>query len=109
MGSEFWVTAKRLRPELTTHHSSPVRQTFPKDGAPMPNLKKISREAIARATQKAERYRLLNQSWATESICLDILEVDPTNQPVLVMLILAITDQFGPESGRQAHRARAGL
>ena len=65
----------------------------------MSDLKKISKEAIPRATQKVERYRLLNQSWATESICLDILEVDPANQPVLVMLILAITDQFGHESG----------
>src|SRR6188472_1007018 len=75
----------------------------------MPDLKKISKEAIPRAVQKAERYRLLNQSWATESICLDILEVDPTNQPVLVMLILAITDQFGRESGELVRRARETL
>jgi hypothetical protein len=75
----------------------------------MPDLKKISKEAIPRATQKAERYRLLNQSWATESICLDILEVDPTNQPVLVMLILAITDQFGHEPGKLVRRARETL
>jgi hypothetical protein len=75
----------------------------------MPNLKTISTAAIPRAIQKAERYRLLNQSWATESICLDILEVDPSNQPVLVMLILAITDQFGAESGHQAQRARTVL
>jgi len=72
-------------------------------------LKKISKEAIPRAIQKAERYRLLNQSWATESICLDILEVDPTNQPVLVMLILAITDQFGRESAERVRRARETL
>jgi len=75
----------------------------------MPDLKKISKEAIPRATQKAERYRLLNQSWATESICLDILEVDATNQPVLVMLLLAITDQFGAESRELARRAREVL
>lgn len=55
-------------------------------------LKPISRESIPRAIQKAERYRLLNQSWAAESICLDILEVDPGNQQVLVMLVLALTD-----------------
>lgn len=55
-------------------------------------LKPISRDAIPRAIQKAERYRLLNQSWAAESICLDILEVDPENQQVLVMLVLALTD-----------------
>jgi len=75
----------------------------------MSDLKKISQEAIPRAIQKAERYRLLNQSWATESICLDVLEVDPTNQPVLVMLLLAITDQFGRENGELARRARATL
>jgi hypothetical protein len=72
----------------------------------MSELKKISHEAIPRATQKAERYRLLNQSWATESICLDILEIDPGNQPVLVMLLLAITDQFDRESSELARRAR---
>ena len=46
----------------------------------MYELKPISPESIPRAIQKAERYRLLNQSWAAESICLDILEVDPENQ-----------------------------
>lgn len=75
----------------------------------MPDLKRISKEAIPRAIQKAERYRLLNQSWATESICLDVLEVDPTNQPVLVMLILALTDQFARENGELARRAREAL
>src|SRR6476620_10366984 len=55
-------------------------------------LKPISKDSIPRAIQKAERYRLLNQSWAAESICLDILDVDPDNQQVLVMLVLALTD-----------------
>jgi hypothetical protein len=73
----------------------------------MSDLKKISQEAVPRAIQKAERYRLLNQSWATESICLDVLEIDPANQQVLVMLLLAITDQFGGESGEMVRRARA--
>ena len=58
-------------------------------------LKPISKEAIPRAVQKAERYRLINQSWAAESICRDILEIDPNNQQVLVMLVLALTDQLG--------------
>ncbi len=72
-------------------------------------LKRISAEAIPRALQKAERYRLLNQSWATESICLDILEVEPANQPVLVMLLLSLTDQFGAEPRELAMRAGAVL
>ncbi len=58
----------------------------------MYELKPISRDAIPRAIQKAERYRLLNQSWAAESICLDILQIDPENQQVLVILVLALTD-----------------
>jgi hypothetical protein len=58
----------------------------------MYELKPISRESIQRALQKAERYRLLNQSWAAESICLDILAIDPDNQQVLVTLVLALTD-----------------
>ena len=58
------------------------------------NLKPISREAIPRAIEKAERYRLINESWAAESICRDILDIDPTNQDVLVMLVLALTDQI---------------
>jgi hypothetical protein len=72
-------------------------------------LKTISPEAIPRALQKAERYRLLNQSWATESICLDILEVDPTNQQVLVMLLLSLTDQFSAEPGELTRRAQSLL
>jgi hypothetical protein len=75
----------------------------------IPQLKKISREAIPRAVQKAERYRLLNQSWATESICLDILEIDPGNQPVIVMLLLALTDQFAAETYDLTRRAQALL
>jgi hypothetical protein len=75
----------------------------------MTDLKQISREAIPRAVQKAERYRLLNQSWATESICLDILEVDAANQPVIVMLLLALTDQFAAETFELTRRARALL
>ena len=73
----------------------------------MADLKKISIDAVPRAVQKAERYRLLNQSWATESICLDILEVDPVNQQVLVMLLLSLTDQFAAEPRELARRARA--
>jgi hypothetical protein len=62
-------------------------------------LKPISREAIPRAIQKAERYRLINQSWAAESICRDILEIDPANQQVLVMFVLALTDQLADGGG----------
>ncbi|MEO8193575.1 MAG: hypothetical protein ABI681_06970 [Gemmatimonadales bacterium] len=75
----------------------------------MYELKPISREAIPRAIQKAERYRLLNQSWAAESICLDILEVDPDNQQVLVMLVLALTDLQSGVAASGVKRAKEYL
>ncbi|HEU5424726.1 MAG TPA: hypothetical protein VFU72_14370, partial [Nitrolancea sp.] len=70
------------------------------------NLKPITREGIPAALQKAERYRLLNESSAAESICLDVLDIDPTNQEALVSLLLAITDQFGEEMSDGVRRAR---
>ena len=69
-------------------------------------LKPITREGVAAALQKAERYRLLNDSSAAESICLDILQVEPENQAALVTLLLSITDQFGEEQSDGVHRAR---
>ena len=61
----------------------------------MLELKPISSQGIPKAIAKAERYRLLNEPQEAESICLDILRVDPDHQEVLAMLLLAITDQFG--------------
>jgi hypothetical protein len=57
-------------------------------------LKHITREAIPGALARAERYRLLNEPEEAESICLDILAIDPENQAALVMLLLSLTDQF---------------
>jgi hypothetical protein len=68
-------------------------------------LKPIETDAIPRALEKAERYRLLNEPEEAESICLDILAVDPNHQQALVTLLLALTDQF-PTNGAQA-RSRA--
>ena len=72
-------------------------------------LKPITREGIPAALQKAERYRLLNDSSAAESICLDILEVEPSNQQALITLLLSITDQFGEELSEGVRRAREVL
>lgn len=58
-------------------------------------LKPISPSAIGVALQRAERYRLLNEPPLAESICLDVLRIEPENQRALVTLLLAITDQFG--------------
>lgn len=58
-------------------------------------LKQLSTDAIDRAIEKAEHYRLLNEPAAAESICLDVLEVEPENQLALITLLLAVTDRFG--------------
>ena len=61
----------------------------------MSEFKPISEKAIPGALAKAERYRLLNEPREAESICRDILQIDPENQDAVVMLMLALTDQFG--------------
>ena len=58
-------------------------------------LKSISPDALPRALAKAERYRLLNEPYEAESICLDALAIEPDNQEVLRLLLLTLTDQFG--------------
>jgi hypothetical protein len=67
--------------------------------------KPISRDAIPAALAKAERYRLLNEPGEAESICLDVLQVEPGNEDALVMLLLALTDQFPTESAASPHTA----
>ena len=67
------------------------------------SLKPISREGIPAALQKAEKYRLLDEPSAAESICLDVLAIDPDNQQAAVTLLLAITDQF-PEAPAEGER-----
>jgi hypothetical protein len=71
----------------------------------MADFKPIHRDAVPQALEKAERYRLLNEPAQAESICLDVLAIDPEHQQALVMLLLALTDQFrgGPaDTFRQA-------
>jgi len=72
-------------------------------------LKRLTSTGVAGALAKAERYRLLNEPRQAESICRDVLDVEPQNQAALVMLLLSLTDQF--PSGRQGclQRARAVL
>jgi tetratricopeptide (TPR) repeat protein len=58
-------------------------------------LKQLSSDAIPAALEKALRYRLLNDPAEAESICHDVLRIDPENQQALVILLLALTDRFG--------------
>ena len=60
----------------------------------MANLKRISPDGVKTALEKADHYRLLNEPLHAESICLDVLEVEPENQHALITLLLSLTDQF---------------
>lgn len=64
----------------------------------MAELRKIHREAVPKALERVERYRLLNHPRVAESIARDILEVDAANQQALIGLVLALTDQFEMEA-----------
>src|SRR5881392_4163161 len=78
----------------------------------MPELKQLHKDAIPAALEKAERYRLLNEPGEAESICLDILAVDPENQRAIITLLLALTDRFEKGYGvsdTQAKELLAGL
>src|SRR5258707_8216299 len=73
-------------------------------------LKPISKESLRQALERAWRYRMLNEPHEAESICLDILAVDPGHQDARVTLILALTDQFprqrkGLQLAAQGHLA----
>src|SRR4051794_23969016 len=60
----------------------------------MLDLKRLHKEAIPAALEKAERYRLLNEPGEAESICLDVLAADNENQQAIITLLLALTDRF---------------
>lgn len=60
----------------------------------MYTLKSITVEAIPTALEKARQYRLLREPNDAESICRDILAVQPDHQEALTTLLLALTDKF---------------
>ena len=60
-------------------------------------LKPLHHEAIPAALEKANRYRLLNEQGAAESIYLDILAIDPDNQESIVGVVLAMSDRFSKD------------
>jgi hypothetical protein len=70
----------------------------------MYELKLLTPAAVPKALERAERYRFLNEPGEAESICLDVLRVDPDNQKALVTLLLALTDQL--EHGPELQQAR---
>lgn len=60
-------------------------------------LKSLHKEAIPAALEKAKHYRLLNEPSAAQSICLDILTVEPENQDALINLVLAMSDRLAKD------------
>jgi len=66
-------------------------------------LKRISQAGIPEAISKVELYRGLNEPEEAESICRDILVVEPEHQLALRLLGLSLTDQFagGPSDRDQ--------
>ena len=72
----------------------------------MYQLKPISKEGIAEALEKAERYRLLNEPGLAQSICLDVLEADPQNTKAVINLLLAITDEFATSESANVSQAQ---
>jgi hypothetical protein len=69
-------------------------------------LKKLSKDALDTASKKAQHYRLLNEPREAESICRDILAVQPAHHEALITLVLALTDQFGTETAQKAAEAQ---
>lgn len=72
-------------------------------------LKPLSPDAIPAALERAERYRLLNEPMEAESICRDILRLEPDNRLALVTLFLALTDQIEEHPGPATRQAREFL
>lgn len=71
--------------------------------------KPITADGIAGALATAERYRLLNEPEAAESICLDVLEIEEDNQQALITLLLARTDLVARGIGGAMGDARGVL
>lgn len=70
-------------------------------------LKTISKAGIPEAISKAEIYRSLNEPEEAESICRDVLAVDPRHQLAVRLLGLAITDEFCGDAHDRHREAEA--
>src|ERR1051326_4613278 len=79
-----------VRTAGAVYDRAPVSEVLPMEF----EFKNLSWPAIPAALERAERYRLLNEPAQAESICQDILALDPENRDALVLLILALSDQF---------------
>jgi hypothetical protein len=72
----------------------------------MIELRKLSPKSIPMALEKAQRYRMLNDPDEAESICLDILAIEPGNQTALITMLLAVTDKFAHDLTSSFQKAK---
>ncbi len=75
----------------------------------MPQPFPISKELVGRALKRAEHYRLLNEPAQAESICRDIVAVDPEHEKAWVCLLLSLTDQFPVDMSDALAQAKLAL
>lgn len=69
------------------------------------SLHQIHADSIDLALDKARQYRSLLEPEIAESICLDILHIDPDNESALVLYILALSDQISISGSRSPFHA----
>jgi hypothetical protein len=72
-------------------------------------LKPISKESIQLALEKAWRYRMLDEPMEAESICRDILAVEPEHLDARVTLVLALSDQLHARGNPSAFSEASAL
>ncbi len=70
-------------------------------------LRPLGADSVPAALEKARRYRLLNEAREAESICRDILRVDPGNHDAIITLLLALSDQFKRDLAEKFDQAMA--
>ena len=69
-------------------------------------LKSIHKDAGKSAVEKAAWYRALNEPLEAESICRDVLALEPDNQEAIATLLLALSDRFSQHLGRCFREAK---
>ncbi len=69
------------------------------------SLHDIHADSIDLALDKARQYRSLQEPEIAESICLDVLNIDPDNQVALVIYVLALTDQISISGSQSPFQA----
>ena len=69
-------------------------------------LKRLHADGVKSALDKAAWYRALNEPLEAESICRDILALEPRNQKAIATLLLALSDQFPHDLGPSFREAK---